>query len=169
MTHSIRDPLYTRYPSAPAQAGLRYMGIADPPLPLSSELPIKYFMHRSLTCSHNKRHLSQARTAIPTKELLPTEELLKTLKRNPEIDAEDAKNELRWMKQSLPDQSERTLSLLVERRAKGEPLQYILGELDASPLPADNRLNRLWSVDAEMPSSYPNSSTRNGTHIWPTR
>lgn len=81
-------------------------------------------MHRSLvSCTHfTRRHLSQASTAIGT------EKLLQRLQDNHELDDEDAKNELRWMKQSLtgdPDGSK--LASLVDRRAQGEPLQYIFG------------------------------------------
>jgi len=85
-------------------------------------------MHRSLPCTHQhaRRQLSHARVA------LPTDKLLDTLRRNPEIDAFDAENELRWIQQSLPVRNEKTLSFLVERRAKGEPLQYILGGSDTT-------------------------------------
>lgn len=81
-------------------------------------------MHRSLvsTTYHTRRHLSQATSRIDT------EKLLQRLCDNRELDIDDAKNELRWMKQSLPDRDGDKLTLLVERRAKGEPLQYILGE-----------------------------------------
>jgi methylase of polypeptide subunit release factors len=51
---------------------------------------------------------------------------------NPELDAEDICNELRWMKQALPrslpcDEAETALDDMVKRRSEGEPLQYILG------------------------------------------
>ena len=84
---------------------------------------IIYFMHRSLvSCTHfTRRHLSQIRTR-------ESENLLQRLAENKELDAEDAKNELRWMRQSLPDRDEEKLASLVERRANGEPLQYILGK-----------------------------------------
>lgn len=49
---------------------------------------------------------------------------LKQLAHNPELDAEDARAELRWMMQANRPSE---LSTMVERRAKGEPLQYILG------------------------------------------
>jgi hypothetical protein len=108
-------------------------------------------MHRSLSCTNNlgRRYLSQARTA------LENEKLLASLKRNPEIDAEDAKNELRWMKQSLSDRNERTLSLLVERRARGEPLQYILGEIDANTSVASTRKSKCPTRPYQTPNDVP--------------
>ena len=80
-------------------------------------------MHRSLVSSTHftRRHISQIRIG-------ERERLLQRLAENKELDAEDAKNELRWMRQSLPDRDEEKLAFLVERRAKGEPLQYILGK-----------------------------------------
>jgi methylase of polypeptide subunit release factors len=50
---------------------------------------------------------------------------LALLLRNKELDIDDARNELRWMKQAL--NGEETLADLVDRRSRGEPLQYILG------------------------------------------
>ena len=81
-------------------------------------------MHRSLvSCTHyTRRHLFRSSTATSTQKLL------ERLAANTELDADDAQNELRWMKQSLPDLDETKLAALVERRANGEPLQYILGE-----------------------------------------
>lgn len=81
------------------------------------------FMHRSLVSSTHftRRHISQIRIG-------ERERLLQRLAENKELDAEDAKNELRWMRQSLSDRDEEKLAFLVERRAKGEPLQYILGK-----------------------------------------
>lgn len=85
-----------------------------------------YFMHRSLvSCTRFSRwQLSQANVASNTARLL------QRLVENKELDLEDAKNELRWIKQSLPTCDESKLAQLVERRAKGEPLQYILGKSD---------------------------------------
>jgi hypothetical protein len=115
-----------------------------------------HFMHRSLvSCSHfTRRHLSQVRTGIDT------EGLLQRLAANKELDAEDAKNELRWMRQSLPNGDREELASLVERRAKGEPLQFILGMSDSTSC-SDARLHRLWPIDTQMSSSNANSPTRN--------
>ncbi|CAK9781245.1 S-adenosyl-L-methionine-dependent methyltransferase [Cutaneotrichosporon oleaginosum] len=55
--------------------------------------------------------------------------LLARLARNPELSAADAKAELRWMRAAKGD-----LEDMVERRARGEPLQYILGDTDFGPL-----------------------------------
>lgn len=60
--------------------------------------------------------------------------LLDNLLKNSELDLQDAKNELRWMRQSLsPDLSmssrDSELLFMINRRAAGEPLQYILGAL----------------------------------------
>lgn len=60
--------------------------------------------------------------------------LLDSLLKNPELDPQDARNELRWMRQSLsPSLSlssrDTELASMVKRRAAGEPLQYILGKL----------------------------------------
>lgn len=54
--------------------------------------------------------------------------LLRKLLRNPELDEAGAQDELRWIKQSLSPGTTAELTALVERRAGGEPLQYILGE-----------------------------------------
>lgn len=58
--------------------------------------------------------------------------LLESLLKNPELDRQDARNELRWMRQALsPEVSASSkddeLVSMVRRRAAGEPLQYILG------------------------------------------
>jgi methylase of polypeptide subunit release factors len=63
-----------------------------------------------------------------------TSHLLELLRRNPELSEEDAKAELRWMRQAAPIRPEDgstergRLKAMVERRSRGEPLQYILGE-----------------------------------------
>lgn len=55
--------------------------------------------------------------------------LLQKLLQNPELDEAEARNELRWIKQSLAHGTPSDkLAALVERRASGEPLQYVLGE-----------------------------------------
>ena len=65
--------------------------------------------------------------------------LLDVLRRNKELSAEDAANELRWIRQAVRDDpalkpsgverrdDESVLLQLVQRRATGEPLQYVLG------------------------------------------
>ena len=65
--------------------------------------------------------------------------LLDVLRRNKEMSAEDAANELRWIRQAVRDDpalkpsgverrdDESVLLQLVQRRATGEPLQYVLG------------------------------------------
>lgn len=62
--------------------------------------------------------------------------LLALLQRNPELGAADARAELRWMRDTarrpIPGSSsghdaEAALEAMVQRRARGEPLQYILG------------------------------------------
>ena len=60
--------------------------------------------------------------------------LLERLVQNPELTRDEAQDELRWMKQSLAGTSGDKLAALVERRARGEPLQYILGESRGSHL-----------------------------------
>jgi methylase of polypeptide subunit release factors len=55
--------------------------------------------------------------------------LVSRLQENKELDLEDARNELRWIRQSLPAGKEQELANLVDRRSRGEPLQYILGTL----------------------------------------
>lgn len=56
--------------------------------------------------------------------------LIALLLENKELDTEDARNELRWMRQALPRTSatEEAVRDMVQRRSRGEPLQYILGE-----------------------------------------
>lgn len=54
--------------------------------------------------------------------------LLSILRLNRELDLNDAQNESRWMRQSLQSNDETELAKLVERRSRGEPLQYILGK-----------------------------------------
>jgi methylase of polypeptide subunit release factors len=61
------------------------------------------------------------------------EHLIDTLLHNPELDAGDVCNELRWMQQAVPaslppGQAATVLEDMVVRRSEGEPLQYILGE-----------------------------------------
>lgn len=83
----------------------------------------------------------------------PLDPLVQTLLKNPELSPEDAANEARWIRQearasaqrqgammlgvAIPSQAdvEALIGLesgvimgLVERRAKGEPLQYVLGK-----------------------------------------
>jgi methylase of polypeptide subunit release factors len=63
------------------------------------------------------------------------------MQRNLELSEEDARNELRWIRQAVRDRETRaatavlsvkgrgeSVAELVERRVKGEPLQYILGK-----------------------------------------
>ncbi|KAL7419583.1 hypothetical protein Q5752_005495 [Cryptotrichosporon argae] len=57
--------------------------------------------------------------------------LLERLQRNPELSASDAAHELRWLSE---DCSASALRARVERRAAGEPIQYILGTTDFGPL-----------------------------------
>ncbi|GMK55696.1 hypothetical protein CspeluHIS016_0207520 [Cutaneotrichosporon spelunceum] len=57
---------------------------------------------------------------------------LSRLARNTELSPADAKAELRWMRAAAP--GETALEAMVERRAAGEPLQYILGDTDFGPL-----------------------------------
>lgn len=63
-----------------------------------------------------------------------TPRLLELLRRNHELSDEDAKAELRWMRQAARNRGEGSPGMtggvieMVERRSKGEPLQYILGE-----------------------------------------
>ncbi|BEI85300.1 hypothetical protein CcaverHIS002_0507010 [Cutaneotrichosporon cavernicola] len=58
--------------------------------------------------------------------------LLARLARNTELSPADAKAELRWMRAAAA--GETALEAMVERRAAGEPLQYILGDTDFGPL-----------------------------------
>jgi hypothetical protein len=121
------------------------------------------FMHRSLvSCTHfTRRHLSQIRPG-------DSERLLQRLAENRELDAEDAKNELRWMRQSLTNGDGGRLASLVDRRAKGEPLQYILGK-STNMRDTDPRLDRLRTIDIEMSSSNANTPTRNRGDLRTTR
>lgn len=55
---------------------------------------------------------------------------LSLLERNPELSEADARNELRWLRQASSGDfasGEDVLERFVQRRATGEPLQYILG------------------------------------------
>lgn len=69
--------------------------------------------------------------------------LLALLQRNPELGVDDARTELRWMRDAVRQRPrsgvgsspvsgssdpEAALETMVQRRAAGEPLQYILGE-----------------------------------------
>lgn len=70
---------------------------------------------------------------------------VKQLLRNVELDEEDARVELRWMteearriirEQTRPEGAEELDTVvrnMVDRRSKGEPLQYILGESPPTP------------------------------------
>ncbi|KAL1406390.1 biotin holocarboxylase synthetase [Vanrija albida] len=65
--------------------------------------------------------------------------LLEQLLRNPELDEQEAKNELRWMSEdarqrNVKQDADQVLEQMVRRRAAGEPLQYILGNTDFGPL-----------------------------------
>ncbi|WWC60324.1 uncharacterized protein I303_102895 [Kwoniella dejecticola CBS 10117] len=70
-----------------------------------------------------------------------------TLLQNDELTPEDAFNEIRWITQEvrekakrliakgkMPEIEEDSISEMVARRSKGEPLQYILGTTDFGPL-----------------------------------
>jgi release factor glutamine methyltransferase len=84
----------------------------------------------------------------------PLDPLVQTLLQNPELSPEEATNEARWIRQearasvqrqgammlglAIPSQADvealiglesGVITGLVERRAKGEPLQYVLGEI----------------------------------------
>ncbi|WVQ64935.1 uncharacterized protein L199_003105 [Kwoniella botswanensis] len=72
---------------------------------------------------------------------------VQTLLRNSELTEEDAVNELRWITQEvrekairqisrgrMPEVEEDSIAKKVERRGKGEPIQYILGTTDFGPL-----------------------------------
>lgn len=82
-------------------------------------------------------HLSMRRTLLSacrrysTPSASKTAYLLSLLQNNPELSASDAENELRWIRQETAGRSsaERNSAVedLVQRRAKGEPLQYVLG------------------------------------------
>lgn len=72
----------------------------------------------------------------------PSRPLIDILLRNSELDAEDAQNELRWMRQALassldPGNQASELAAMAERRSRGEPLQYILGAFMKHGLAAD--------------------------------
>jgi hypothetical protein len=117
------------------------------------------FMHRSLvSCTHfTRRHFSQIRPR-------DSERLLQRLAENKELDAEDAKNELRWMRQSLTNGDGEKLAALVDRRAKGEPLQYILGRSN-NMSGTDARLDRLRPTDVGVSSSNADTPTRNRRNL----
>jgi methylase of polypeptide subunit release factors len=59
--------------------------------------------------------------------------LFKQLTQNSELDAESANDELRWMRQAIlekrlpQEEEEKMLDDMAQRRARGMPLQYILG------------------------------------------
>ncbi|WWC68606.1 uncharacterized protein I206_102536 [Kwoniella pini CBS 10737] len=76
-----------------------------------------------------------------------TSEHITKLLENKELTKEDATNELRWIiqgvreraqnqmaKGKMPEIEEDSISNMVERRSKGEPLQYILGTTDFGPI-----------------------------------
>lgn len=63
-----------------------------------------------------------SRTARPTQQ-----ELVSILQRNPELDEADAVQELSWIREECKDCTSDQLLGLVQRRAAGEPLQYVLG------------------------------------------
>ncbi|ORY22493.1 S-adenosyl-L-methionine-dependent methyltransferase [Naematelia encephala] len=61
-----------------------------------------------------------------------TASLLALLRRNPELSHLEATNELRWIQQSSKSDTDTERSCA--RRGDGEPLQYILGDVDFGPL-----------------------------------
>ncbi|OCF43362.1 hypothetical protein I317_02800 [Kwoniella heveanensis CBS 569] len=101
-------------------------------------------------------HLYRDNVSLPTTEYedatplsLSDAELLKLLSQNSELSSspKDIQNELRWIrnevrqrgsellkKGQLPPVEDELIQSWVERRSRGEPLQYILGSTDFGPL-----------------------------------
>lgn len=69
-----------------------------------------------------------------------SQELLRELRRNPELTEEDAVNELRWITQAAGSSKQLgrghnsldgTIRSMVIHRGDGVPLQYVIGELNS--------------------------------------
>lgn len=100
----------------------------------------------SIACRQNSARYSSSS--------IPEDPLVQTLLRNPELSPEDAANEARWIRQEARENVQKQAAMLfgvsmptiedveamrglesgvvmglVERRAQGEPLQYVLGKL----------------------------------------
>jgi methylase of polypeptide subunit release factors len=109
------------------------------------------------------RVCARSNRALVTSNRLCTDSYVRLLLRNSELDIEDAKHELRWIKSAVGAGTSKGSSgeaaqveAMVRRRAAGEPLQYILGKYCVS----GNGPPRVYNPRETHPAHIPDSMSR---------
>ena len=128
-------------------------------------------------CAYSRSHCAGRRRYTRTSHAL-----IDVLLRNPELDTASAKQEIQWMADEIYGSCRTTtgpsaqlhqgyLEQLVQRRAAGEPLQYVLGEsvLDSRWFGIEitkptTRIYRFRATHPYLPCTCTHSATRDCRH-----